>query len=163
MTDEITRERHAVAGSGASSHDTHGPSFWIGLAIGTMILGFGVRGALHVFHGYSSRFVFAKYVIGFDFVHDLIVAPIAFSVGWLTTRMAPAKLRAPLTFAMFASAIMIAVAWYPLHRSAAYKGNPTFQPLNYATSLATTLAVVWTIAAIWATMRFLGHNKRVAR
>ncbi len=146
----MNHSHHAHTGSGASMHDEHGITFWIGLALGLGIVGFGVRGALHQFTTYSQRFVFAKYAIGFDLLHDVVIAPIAFVVGFVVSRLTPSKFRAPIAFGMFATAILIGIGWYPLQGSAKYKNNVSFQSLNYARSLAIVLLVVWTISGIWA-------------
>ncbi len=137
-----------------TERNEHGLAFWIGLSIGVVVFGFGIRGALRQFDTYSSRFVYTKYVIGFDFLHDLIVAPIAFVVAFVVSRVAPHKLRGPLSFALFATAIAFTVGWYPLHHTAGYKGNATFQPLNYATAVATVVGVIWSIAAVWAAIAY---------
>ena len=137
-------------GENASEPREHGATFWIGLLIGGGVVAFGIRGALMEFDTASERFAFVKYLIGFDFIHDLVIAPVAFLIGFAVHRVVPSRYKAPLTFALFTSAIAIAVAWYPLQHTAANKGNSSFQPLHYGTAVATVIGVVWTIAVAWA-------------
>ena len=151
--------QHAQSGSGASTHDEHGLGFWLGVAVGGAILGFGVRGALHDFKDIDTRFVYFRYLVASDLYHDLLIAPVAFAVSWLASRTAPRWLRPPLTFGGFASAITITLAWYPLHGTGRHKQNPSIQPLNYATAVATVLVVVWGIAAIWAALALRRHTQ----
>ncbi len=146
----IDHTQNAPTGSGASAHDELGRSFWIGLIVGGAVMAFGLRGALAKFDSFSERFVYTKYLIGFDLLHDLVIAPITFVLCYLLHRVISPRFKAPLTFGLFTSAMIIALAWYPLHHTTQSKGNPTFQPLNYTTAVSTALAVVWALAAIWA-------------
>ena len=150
----IDHSMHAHTGAGASEHDEHGLTFWIGLIIGLFIAGFGVRGMLHQFKFAQQRYVFVRYLVVSDLTHDLIWAPIAFVAAFVTSRVFPKWLRPPIAFGAFASTVSVALAWYPLHGTAKYKQNPSFQPLNYATAVATVLVVIWGIALLWAIVRF---------
>ena len=155
----IDHSHHAHSGAGASEHDEHGAAFWIALVIGLGILGFGVRGVVRTFHTAEARFVFGRYIVASDLWHDLVIAPTTFIAAWITSRVAPRWLRPPLTFAGFAAAITLAIAWRPLHGTAHYKQNPSFQPLNYATALATVYAVIGVITIAWAAVRFRARER----
>ena len=86
-----------------------------------------------------------------DIVHDLVVAPIAALIAIVVIRRAPAITRAPLRAALFGSAVVVAVAWPALRGYGRMRtpDNASVQPLNYATAVATVVAVVWVISALW--------------
>ena len=134
-------------------HDPeHGIMFWIGLLIGGAIVAFAMRGVLHQFATGAARYRWARYVVGADLVHDLIIAPLVFLVAYGARHIVAPRFRGPLAFGVYGSAVMIAIGWYPLHGTAHYKQNVSFQPLNYATAVTTTVVVVWCIAAIWTVL-----------
>ena len=60
-------------------------------------------------------------------------------------------MRGPLRAALFGSAVMVAIAWPGIRHYGRMRApdNVSVQPLNYATSTATAVAVVWVIAAVW--------------
>ncbi len=142
----------------SEEQNEHGLIFWVSVIVGAIVVGVGVRGVFHQFPLGQQRYRFFRYLVVSDLTHDVIVAPILFIVGWIVSRISPPWLRAPLAFGGFASAISLAIAWYPLQGTASYKQNPTFQPLNYSTAIMTVFAVVWSIATVWAVVRFRGRH-----
>lgn len=147
----------------SEEQNEHGVIFWVAVIVGAIVAGVGVRGVFHQFPLGQQRYVFFRYLVVSDLTHDIIVAPVLFIVGWIASRISPPWLRAPLAFGGFASAISLAIAWYPLQGTASYKQNPTFQPLNYTTAILTVFAVAWGIAAVWAALRFRGRNTLPAK
>jgi hypothetical protein len=131
----------------------HGVVFWVALALGLALAAQGVRDFLVTYPDVTRRVSLARWIIGLDLFHDLVIAPVVLLVGLAVRRFTPATIRAPLQATLAASAVVIAIAWRPLHRSGAYKHNPTIQPLNYATATLTVLAIVWLAAAAWSAAR----------
>ena len=88
-----------------------------------------------------------RYIVVFDVVHDLAVAPIALAVGWLVTRLVPAVARGPVRAALAMSAI-VAVFAYPLvRRLGARATNSSALPLDYGPNVLIVIASIWSVAA----------------
>ena len=137
-----------------TSPERHGLTFWAAFATGAAItVYFGIGGALHDLPATAARLSLVKWIVATDVVHDLVVAPIACAVAWSTARWLPRTLRVPLQWACFASAVVIFVVQNALRGTGGFRHNPTIQPLDYATSTATVLGVVWLAAAVWAIVR----------
>ena len=124
--------------------------FWTAAVIGGAICLYGLHGLIGALNGVTSR-QFLQWFVGADLAHDLIVAPAAGVAGLAITRFVPASARAQARAAIFATAIVIAIAWAPLHGygHASAPGNSSVEPLNYATAVATVLVAVWASAAAW--------------
>ena len=131
-------------------HDTNTAVFWCALAVGGAICLYGLHGLVGALHGITSR-QFLQWFVGADIAHDLIVAPAACLVGAGIARLTPASARAPVRAGIFASAIVVAIAWAPLHAygHATAPGNSSVEPLNYATAVPTALVAVWALAGGW--------------
>jgi hypothetical protein len=133
----------------------------IGLALGVPVMLVGVVGIIrHTDATPPSSYL--RFLIGGDLVHDLVVAPIAALVAFVVLRRTPAVARGPLRAALFGSAVMIAVAWPGIRHYGRMRApdNLSVQPLNYATSTATAVAVVWGIAALWLGIAVLRRRNR---
>ena len=91
-----------------------GPPYWIGLAAGVPVMAFGV-GWVIGHPGKGKPLELAKWVIGADLLHDAVVAPAACLVGVLLVARLPALVRAPVRAGLFASAVILAIA-YPALR-----------------------------------------------
>ena len=65
---------------------------------------------------------------------------------------------------IFATAIVIAIAWAPLHAygHATAPGNSSVEPLNYATAVPTVLVAVWALAAGWFTVSVFQRRSSLA-
>ncbi len=131
----------------------HGIGFWIAVVAGSAIAGYGVAGFLDRYPDLSHRISLARWIVGVDLTHDLVLAPTVVVIGLIVRRIVPARALAPVQFAMMASGVVLLIAWRPLRASAAYHHNPTAQPLNYATATLTVIAVIWAIAATWFLLR----------
>lgn len=131
-----------------------GITFWIALVIGFGIMAFGVRGALDELSSFPDV---AKWVIGADLIHDFVVAPIAVAVGWAVGRVVPMRWRAPIQAGLMATAITIAIGWPGLRGYGRHTvpDNPSVQPLNYATAVATVGGIIWAVVAAWLIIRVL--------
>jgi hypothetical protein len=127
----------------------HGVSFWVAAAIGFVTMAFGVGGFLTDVGALGERLNFAAWIVGLDLVHDFLIAPIAALVGWALARRLPVRVRAPVRFGLFASAVLLFLAWSPLRGTADVTRNSSIQPLDYRSATLTVLAVTWLIAAAW--------------
>jgi hypothetical protein len=127
-----------------------GPLFWTTTITGAAIVIFGLYGLLtHL--AASQRIDFAKWFVGVDLAHDLVIAPLAGIIGYVATRLVRRPWRFPVQAGLFATAIVLAVGWAPLHGygHATAPGNPSVQPLDYTSAVATVLAAVWILVAGW--------------
>jgi hypothetical protein len=124
--------------------------FWTGAVIGGAICLYGLHGLIAALNGITSR-QFLQWFVGADLAHDLIVAPAACLVGAGITRLAPASARVQVRAAIFATAIVIAIAWAPLHGygHTSAPGNSSVEPLDYATAVPTVILAVWALAGGW--------------
>jgi hypothetical protein len=127
-----------------------GAGFWVAAVVGLGVIGFGVRGILTHAEGTEPP-EFAKWVVGADLLHDFVLAPLVCLVAAAVARFLPARVRAPVGSGLIATAFVVAVGWAPLrgYGRATVPDNPTVQPLDYTTAVATVLAVVWAVVALW--------------
>jgi hypothetical protein len=125
-------------------------------------MGFGVRGVLMHAEG-TEPLQFTKWFIGADLLHDFVLAPLVCLAAAAVARVLPARVRAPVGSGLIASAFVLAVGWAPLrgYGRATVPDNPTVQPLNYATGVATVLAVVWAVVGVWLVVSWTQGRRRV--
>lgn len=137
-----------------------GAAFWAGLVVGLAVLGYGVAGLLDHVTG-DALVSWLTIFVGADIVHDLVVAPVACGVGLVVARLGLGRWRAPVQAGLFASAVVLAVAWIPLRGLGGNPGNPTIRPLDYLTATLTVLAAVWiTVAAVGLLAHRRGRSQR---
>ena len=142
------------------AYETNPIGLAIGLVLGLPLMLIGIVGIIrHTAATPPSSYL--RFFLGGDLLHDLVVAPIAALVAFVVLRRTPAIARGPLRAALFGSAVMIAIAWPGIRHYGRMRApdNISVQPLNYATSTATAVAVVWALAAVWlaiAVMRTRG-------
>ncbi len=143
----------------AAPAERAGASFWIAFAIGGAVMAFGIRGA--VMNLKDSAPDVAKWVIGADLVHDLILAPIAVAVGWTINRIVPARWRAPVQAGLMATGVTLLLGWpgwrgYGRHL---VPDNPSVQPLDYTTAILTVLAIIWGAVVVWLALRLVADHR----
>ncbi len=136
-----------------------GVTFWIAFVIGAGVMAYGIRGLVTDLE--DSSVEVAKWVIGADLLHDLVLAPIAVAVGWTINRIVPSRWRAPLQAGLAATGVTLLLGWpgwrgYGRHL---VPDNPSVQPLDYTTAILTVLAVIWTAALIWLGLRLAGDRR----
>jgi hypothetical protein len=133
-----------------------GPGFWVAAGVGVAIMAFGVRGVL-VHAGGTEPPAFAAWLVGADLLHDFVLAPLVCLLAVGVARAMPARVRAPIGSGLIVTAFVLAVGWAPLrgYGRATVPDNPTVQPLNYATGIATVLVVVWCAVAVWTVIELL--------
>jgi hypothetical protein len=135
----------------------HGPGFWVALVVGLAIAGYGLREYLSRYPDTMRRLALARWIIGADVAHDLLLAPLVVLVGFAIRRIVPKAALAAVQFGCLASGTLILLAWRPLHHSGAFKHNATVQPLNYAATTTIALGIVWAIALTWYVLRARVH------
>ena len=138
-------------------------SLVIGLVLGIPTMAVGIVGlAQHMAATPPSSYV--RFFVGGNIVNDFVVAPLACLVGLVLVRFATPVVRPPLRAALFASAIVLALAWPALRGYGRDRApdNSTVQPLNYATATISVLVVVWLIAVVWLALS-LGHARRARK
>ena len=130
--------------------DSNPVVFWCCAIVGGAISLYGLHGLVGALHGVRSR-QFIQWFVGADLAHDLVVAPAACVIGGVIARVVPGPAHAHVRAGVFASAIVIAIAWAPLHAygHATAPGNSSVEPLNYATAVPTVLAMIWAFVGGW--------------
>ncbi|MGZ8752164.1 MAG: hypothetical protein ACXW1S_04210 [Acidimicrobiia bacterium] len=136
----------------------------MGAAVGIGIMAFGFRGLFENSRA-TQPLEFAKWFVGADLLHDLVIAPVAALVGVFVARLFPRPWRFPVQAGLFATAIVLAVGWAPLrgYGRATAVGNATVQPLDYSTAVATVVGVVWIIVAGWLAVIATRRSTRSSR
>ena len=147
-----------------AAEPTHHARMPVGLLVGLVLgLPFMAVGILDfVNHFDATEFEsFARFYVGADVLHDLVVAPIAALIGVLVIRRMPVIARAPVRAALFGTAIVVAVAWPALRGYGRMRtpDNASVQPLDYTTAVATVVAVVWAIAATWLALELVAARR----
>ena len=132
------------------THDgeARGIVFWVGLIAGFAIMAFGVVGAI-ANRDATQPLESAKWLVGADLLHDLLVAPTVCFTGWLLVRFAPRVWRAPLRAALVATASVLVVGWIPLRGYGRIPDNPSLAPLDYATAIVTVVVIIWSVCLLW--------------
>jgi hypothetical protein len=132
------------------SPPSRGAAFWLAAGLGILIMAFGARGILTHARG-TEPSAFAVWLVGADLLHDLVVAPLVCLVAAGVARLLPDRVRAPIAAGLVTTAFVVLVGWAPLrgYGRATVPDNPTVQPLNYATGIATVLVVVWSVVLVW--------------
>jgi hypothetical protein len=125
-----------------------GLGFWIGLAAGLPMVGYGAFELIRQ-TGWPRAFGVARWLGGGLLLHDFVLVPTVLVIVWVAGRGAPPWLRNPLRAGLLASALVVAVAWPGLRGYGDKPDNATIHPLDYETALLTVLAVVWAAMLAW--------------
>lgn len=128
----------------------HGPRFWVGLAVGVAVMGWGLWLFLDATPRFAGRRSFVHWLVGADVLHDLVFAPLVAVAAWLLARAVPDRWWAPVHAGLVISGVVVLLALLPLAGTADPVGNPTIQPLDYRTATLTALALVWAGVGTWA-------------
>lgn len=116
-------------------------------AIGWAVMAFGIRGLFHerlATNPTHSIRLFLEAAI----VHDALIAPVVFALGFLVSRLVPARVRAAVQSGLIVSAVVVAFS-YPLVRGFGRAAtNPSALPLNYGRGLAIVLTAVWVVVVL---------------
>ena len=120
-----------------------GAGFWVALAGGWALIGYGI--ALLVRGGGAGRVRdVGVWIVGLDLAHDLVLAPLTLLLAVAVSRVVgPRVARGPLLAGLGATTVVLLLSWPLLGRYGADPRNPTVLPLDYPVAVATVLAVVW--------------------
>lgn len=138
---------------------TYTKGFWVGLAVATPILGYGVTGALTQLPGVQLT-SFLRYVVGAAVINDVVVAPAVGVLAWLVVRRVPAVAVGPVQAALLVSGVVGLVAWPFVRGYGVTEGEPSFLSRDYAASVLTVWAVIWGLAAAVVVVRLLNARRR---
>lgn len=129
--------------------EEHGRSFWIGLAIGSALMAWGLWLYLDVTPDRERRVSLVSWIVGLDLAHDLLLAPVIVGIGLVVARVVPPRVRAPVQAGLIASGFVLLVGLFPLVGT--YDGdNPTIQPLAYERTILIVLGLIWTAVGVGA-------------
>jgi hypothetical protein len=121
--------------------------YWIGAALGSGIIVFGLIGALS--HSGATRPTqLVGWAIGAAVFHDALLAPLVVVFGLATARWVPVTVRVPVRVGLALSGLVAAMAW-PYVRGYGHRdSNPSALPFHYGRNLAIVVTVIWlTVAA----------------
>jgi hypothetical protein len=136
-----------------SGEDPAGRGFWLGLAAGTAVMGYGVWGLVQESDATRPGDL-ARWFAGGLLVHDLAVAPLVSVAAALVGRVVRGPWRAPVCAGLGASAVLVAIGWPALrgYGSERVPDNPSVQPLDEATALAWVVGAVWVLVLTWGVL-----------
>jgi hypothetical protein len=125
-----------------------GRAFWLAVAAGWALIGYGVVGLLRNAAD-THPLNFLLFFVGSALAHDLVLAPLALAVGWLGLRRLPAAAR-PAVAAALITAGPVALYAYPFVRGYGDDPhNPSLLPNQYGWALTVILPLVAGVAALW--------------
>jgi hypothetical protein len=115
---------------------------WIGVAAGGPLLAWGVIDALGD-AGRTKPAELVRWIVGAALVVDLIIVPVGLAAGRVISG------RAPLRWALAATATLVVVGWPFARGYGSNPTNPSLLPRNYGAGITVAVAVVWAVAALW--------------
>jgi hypothetical protein len=122
-----------------------------------VVVGWGLMavGALAVVRSDGSvpPLAFGRWLVGLAVVHDLVVAPVVFVVGFLLHKAPLPAARATVVRALVVIAIVVLFSWPLVAGWGRAPANPSIQPRDYGDGLAWVLAAVILVVAAPATWR----------
>ena len=144
--------------SASTAHHEGRPSakaFVPALIVGWLIIGFGIHSALHNSKD-ADPSALLVHVVSFDLGHDLVLAPVALFVGWLTAKLVPRIARGPVRAALVTSSMFIVFSVPLVRRWGRRPTNSSTIPLDYGRDLTIVVGVVWAIAVVVIVTRVAG-------
>lgn len=125
------------------------PGLWIGLAIGTPVMGWGVRGLLED-SARTHPAELARWIVGSAIVHDAVILPLVVVVAVAARRAAPPSVWPALRWALAASAVVLVVSRPFVSGVGRRPDNPSLLPRSYGVGVAIAVASIWLAAGGWA-------------
>jgi hypothetical protein len=116
------------------------------LLVGWIAIAFGIQQLL------TSRvdgFQWSIWFVGAILVHDMILAPAVFAVGWALRRGVPGRLLAPIQGGLIASGMLLLFALPGLSGRGDRHGDSSRLPNDYPHSVALVLIAVWAVTAVF--------------
>ncbi|HVN51220.1 MAG TPA: hypothetical protein VMT43_07300 [Acidimicrobiales bacterium] len=125
--------------------DRHGVTFWVGVAVGWSVIGYGIWGyVIHVGRPVET----ARWVVGTLLVHDGLIAPLAVVAGLVLAAVLPRGIRGPVTGGLAATAVVLAFS-YPLLRAFGRRAdNRSILPLDYPRDVVLVCGIIWATVAL---------------
>jgi len=138
----------------AGETSSHAWPFWVALAGGWSMIGFGIHGIVDRVGGRTNPFGLARLFIGLNVIHDAVVAPLVIVAGVVLGPVLPRRARPVVQGAVIVSAV-VALYAYPLVRGyGRIAESPSVLPLNYGHGLAVVLAAIWAVALVIMAVRW---------
>lgn len=127
-------------------HDHAGPGLWIGLALGTPIMAWGVRGILDE-AARTHPGELGRWIVGSALVHDLVLLPAVLAVAVVVRRVVPPLAWPAVRWGLITSGVVLLVSWPFVAGYGKRAGNPSLLPRDYGEGVAVCLLVVWLVVA----------------
>lgn len=123
--------------------------FWVGLAVGGLIMGNGVRGlVVNRIDTLPRRWLLVAGVG--NLVHDFLLVPAVILVGLVVRRLVPSHIRPAIQGGLICTGVVALFAFPFVRGYGLQPDNPTILSRNYAAGLAIVLASVWVVTAVVA-------------
>jgi hypothetical protein len=125
-----------------------GSIFWIGIAAGWALIGYGIVGLLHNATDTHPR-NFLAFFVGSALAHDLVLVPLVLAIGWLGLRRMPPAARPALAVTLVVVGPIVLYAYPFIRGYGRDPHNPSLLPNQYGWALVTTVALVAASATLW--------------
>lgn len=133
--------------------------FWAGLVVGWGMIAYGIRGVF-IDSAATRPTDLARWVVGAAIVHDALIAPLAFTIGWLVTRVLPRRVANPVKAGLGASFVLVTFSWGLVRGYGRRHSIPSALPLDYGRNLAISLAVIWIVVIAFAATALIRTRPR---
>jgi hypothetical protein len=153
------------APEGLRGHSEYGRVFWALGALGWALMAFGAWGILARAPATAPPEL-AAWVVGAAVVHDLMVAPVVFTVGRTVARTTRGLPRAAIQVGLVLTGILVLYSIPVVGGFGRLGDNPSLLPRGYGASLVALLAAVWAVtgaATVWGWRRRAGPAGNDAR
>jgi hypothetical protein len=138
-----------------------GATFWIGIAIGWILIGYGVRGVFVDANATQPAQLFA-WVLGAAVVHDLLIAPMVLLVSWLLSRLLDRHVANAAKMGLATSAVLVAFSWALVRGYGRRRTLPSVLPLDYGHNLLVAISVIWAALGLYLVVRSRWPGRRRA-
>ncbi len=102
---------------------------------------------------------FGVWFLGSALVHDALIAPAVFALGFAIVRVVPVRVRPFLRTGLILSAAALVVA-FPTIAAPGVPGNPSALPRNYPAGLAVLLGLIWLGTGVMFVLKSLTVESR---
>lgn len=136
-------QAQAVPGIAPSTQGRLPVTFWPALAVGWVLIGFGVHNAYRKASGLGNPHGLGRWVASGLIVHDGFWAPVAVVVGWLSARWLPPPVRSPVRIGLALTAMLVVVFAPVYRRYGALADNSSVDPNNSGVALLVLLGLLW--------------------
>lgn len=143
------------APEGLQGHSEYGRVFWVLGGVGWALMAFGVWGILKEARATAPPEL-AAWVVGAAVMHDLVVAPVVFSVGRSLARASAGPPRAVLQVGLILTGILVLYSIPVVGGFGRLGDNPSLLPQEYGASLVALVVAVWGVmgaAMVWGWRR----------